>query len=109
MMFTRATVIGALMGLATFASAAAVPEQAAAALEERVWKANIDVTVACREQYNDMYAAVVVNNGCGGWKCKTGDSSKDVNMDNYCTRRFVNAYAACGGGTVWDWQCHDRS
>jgi hypothetical protein len=119
MFANSASILGAILGFALLAApagAAAVPsteevgQAAPQAVEARVWRSNIDVAQACREQHGNDWAAVVVNNGCGGWKCRRNDALGGVNMDAYCIARFGSGiYAACGGGTVWDWQCHDHN
>ena len=105
-----------MLGLATLftgpaaAIAVAVPQPDSAALETRVWRANIDMQVACSEQYNGEYTAIKNGNGCDAWKCQVDGRERGLNIDLYCTRRFGgDAYASCGGGTAWDWQCHDRT
>ncbi|KAK3360243.1 hypothetical protein B0T25DRAFT_565162 [Lasiosphaeria hispida] len=52
MMLTPSTALGALVGIAAFlaspAAAAALPDDASAALEARVWRGNTDVNAASR-------------------------------------------------------------
>ncbi|KAK4665433.1 hypothetical protein QC763_401745 [Podospora pseudopauciseta] len=112
MMFNPTTIFTAILG-ATFlvAPAIAAPaEEVAAPLAKRVWLSNIDVQAACKEQYTNEYVAIDNGNGCGAWQCVINNNRYSVNMDSYCVRHHGGeAYASCGGGTKWDWQCHDRS
>ncbi|KAK0666066.1 hypothetical protein QBC41DRAFT_231514, partial [Cercophora samala] len=112
MMFNPATIVTAILG-ATFlvAPAIAAPaEEVAVPLAKRVWLSNIDVQAACKEQYTNEYVAIDNGNGCGAWQCVINNNRYSVNMDGYCVRHHGGeAYASCGGGTKWDWQCHDRS
>ncbi|PPR03308.1 hypothetical protein CVT24_012590 [Panaeolus cyanescens] len=111
MIFKRSAFLIAIVGAAAcLASPAADLAQEEATFAKRVWLSNIDVQAACKQQYTDAYVAITVNNGCGGWKCILNNSQYSVNMDGYCVQRWGGeAYASCGGGTVWDWQCHDRT
>ena len=108
------TILSALAALTLLvnpatAAAATPPPPSSGNLEERAWLSNIDVAQACREQYGSSWVAVVIGNSCGGWQCRSGGASGGVNMLAYCNVRFGgDAYASCGGGTVWDWQCHSR-
>ncbi|KAF9041648.1 hypothetical protein BJ165DRAFT_1350064, partial [Panaeolus papilionaceus] len=109
MIFKPSTILVALFGAAAcLASPAAAPEEVT--ITKRVWLSNIDVQAACKEQYTNDYVAITTGNGCGDWQCVLNNNRYSVNMDGYCVRRHGGeAYASCGGGTVWDWQCHDRS
>ncbi|KAK0745140.1 hypothetical protein B0T21DRAFT_359103 [Apiosordaria backusii] len=115
MMFKPSTVLYAVLGLATFGNAAAVPAEGVEAstpnlLEKRVWLSNVDVQQACKDQVNPNASAIRKGNSCSDWKCLYANVEYSVNMAVYCSNRHgVQAYAACGGGTVWDWQCHDRT
>lgn len=107
------SITAAFVGLVALASAAPSPPSAPAvdapALEARVWRSNIDVQAACTQQYGQA-TAVRKGNACHDWKCVVnGGEEQSVSMLRYCEDRFGkgNVYAACGGGTVWDWQCHD--
>ncbi|KAK4173975.1 hypothetical protein QBC36DRAFT_193458 [Triangularia setosa] len=114
MLFSPSTILYAVLGLATISSAAAVPAEGVAAtspnLEKRVWLSNVDVQQACIQQVNPGASAIRKGNGCGDWRCLYANVEHSVNMAVYCANRHgTQAYAACGGGTVWDWQCHDRN
>ncbi|KAK4176984.1 hypothetical protein QBC36DRAFT_345804 [Triangularia setosa] len=114
MMFKPSTVLYAVLGLATFGNAAAVPAEdttaAAPSLEKRVWLSNIDVQELCKQQVNSGASAIRKGNGCGDWRCLYANVEHHTNMALYCSNRHgTQAYAACGGGSVWDWQCHDRN
>ena len=77
------TVLSAILGLATlFTGQAAAAPKPESALEARVWRSNVDVAAACREQYNDRYSVVKNGGGCNDWKCK-GEEGKEggINMD----------------------------
>ena len=105
-----AALIGLSLTTATASPAAAAAGATTVNLETRVWRSNVDVSLACREQYGDKALVVRQDDSCGGWKCEINGDQRGLNMDLYCIRRFgSDAYAACGGGTVWDWQCHDRT
>jgi len=114
-MLTYATIFGAIVGLTLFTSPAAVMAMPsgdnAAPLEARKWRSNIDVTELCHHQWGNDWKATNIGNGCNDWRCKHGEQEGAANMNSYCSWKFPNdsIYAACGGGTVWDWQCHDRT
>ncbi|KAK4671211.1 hypothetical protein QC764_602325 [Podospora pseudoanserina] len=113
MMFKPSTVLYALLGLATFGNAAAVPAEdttAAAPLEKRVWLSNFDMQALCRQQVHNAASAIRKGNKCQDWRCIYNNVEYHANMALYCSNKHgTQAYAACGGGTVWDWQCHDRN
>jgi hypothetical protein len=114
-MFAPSTVLSAIVGIALLAgpaAAIAVPsadDSASQALQERKWRSNIDMQVACNEQYGGNYPAVTVGSGCDDWKCDVDGKKRGLSVDLYCIKRFgSDAYASCSNG-VYNWQCHDRT
>ena len=114
-MFAPSTVLSAIVGLTLFggpATAIAVPsadDLANPALQARVWRSNINMLDACREQYGSTAVDRTVGGGCNDFKCAVGTNLAPVDVNAYCQKRFGSeAYAKCDK-SVYDWQCHDRT
>ncbi|KAK4212179.1 hypothetical protein QBC37DRAFT_425555 [Rhypophila decipiens] len=108
-MISPIATITAVLGLLASATIAA-PNAAPAAepgttlnVRDR-WLGNIDMNAACEFQYGGGTKAYTIGNGCNDWRC---DGDRGINVNVYCYNHFgSDAWATCGGGTVWDWQCH---
>ncbi|KAK0751072.1 hypothetical protein B0T18DRAFT_387249 [Schizothecium vesticola] len=103
-----------LVGLAIIAGpAAAAPGSTGQMLEARdTWLSDFDMKEACKQQYGstgDNWAAEVIGNRCGDWRCRRLGQEKELNMDAYCVRRWQNSnvYALCKDG-VYSWACWSR-
>lgn len=95
----------AILGLAALLTHAAPGTGVVQARQGDQWVGNIDVGKACDEQYGAAQA-YTVGNSCWDWRCGKDGLEFPVNMEAYCDKHYGNsAFSACGGGTVWDWQC----